>query len=90
VSNWLYDAFAAANKGLLGRAQLAWAWAIDLIVVFLVIVNMNAKFAVRREGVGQLWRRARRAGGLAADPHIAHGLEPRTRARRLGQCATGG
>jgi len=68
VANWLYGAFAAANKGLLRLTRLAWAFAIGLTVAFLVIFNMNAEF---RRGIEDEWHS--HGGGLVVQVNPATG-----------------
>ena len=68
VANWFYGAFGAANKGLMRLTRLAWAFAIGLIVAFLVIFNMNVEF---RRGIEDEWRN--RGGGLVVHSDLAAG-----------------
>jgi hypothetical protein len=53
VANWFYGAFAATNGMLMRLTRLAWAFALFLIVAFLLLFSLNGEF---RRGVDKEWR----------------------------------
>jgi hypothetical protein len=53
VANWFYGAFAAGNTVLRRLTRLAWAFAIVLLIAFVLMLGTHGEF---RRGIEKEWR----------------------------------